>query len=144
MPRSSTNITLLGKSITHDLAILRFTTADDLRVIEMGTLSSLKVGQLVFAIGSPLDLPNTSSMGIISQYNRPQSDDSGFNSTTIQHTATINPGNSGGALVNIHGQLIGINNMSYVDMEVGEGIEGLHFAIQINILLQMIPNLENA
>ncbi len=142
--RSSTNITLLGKSVQHDLAVLRFTSNDDFKVIEMGSLNNLKVGQLVFAIGSPLDLPNTSSMGIISQFNREQSDDSGFNSTTIQHTATINPGNSGGALVNIYGQLVGINNMSYVDMEVGEGIEGLHFAIQINILIQMIPILENA
>lgn len=141
--RSSTNIRVLGKSITHDLAIIRFTSTDDLRVMEFGSYQSLKVGQFVFAIGSPLDLPNTSSMGIISQFDRGQTDGYGMATTMIQHTASINPGNSGGALINLQGELIGINTMSYVDMEVGEGIEGLNFAVQINIILTMIPFLEN-
>ena len=141
--RSSSNIRLLGKSVAHDLAIIRFTSTENFRVIDMGSYDSLKVGQIVFAIGSPLDLPNTSSMGIISQFDREQYDDYGMDTITIQHTAPINPGNSGGALINLNGELIGINNMSYVDMEIGEGIEGLHFAIQINILMQMIPILEN-
>ena len=60
----------------------------------------------------------------------------------IQHTAPINPGNSGGALVDANGNLIGINSMSYVDEFVGEGIEGIHFAIQIDIILSNIDSLE--
>ncbi|MFH0767425.1 MAG: trypsin-like peptidase domain-containing protein, partial [Bacillota bacterium] len=136
------NVTLLGKSVTHDMAILRFSSLQSLRVIEWGTKDSLKVGQMVFAIGSPLDLPNSVSMGTISAIDRGMWDDYGMDTITIQHTATINPGNSGGALVNIYGQMIGLNNMSYVDEYVGEGIEGLHFAIQIDILTQMIPTLE--
>jgi len=136
------NIKLLGKSVAHDLAILTFTSAANFRVITLGNHSDLKVGQLVFAIGSPLDLPNTQTMGMISAIDREMWDSYGMDTITIQHTAAINPGNSGGALINIFGELVGLNNMSYVDMEVGEGINGLHFAIQIDIIRQMIPILE--
>lgn len=136
------SVTIKGLSVAHDMAVVTFTSAQNLRVIEFGTKESLKVAQMVFAIGSPLDLPNTVSMGVISHINRAMEDDYGMDTITIQHTATINPGNSGGALVDIYGKLIGLNNMSYVDEYVGEGIEGLHFAIQIDIILQMIPTLE--
>ena len=137
-----TNIKLLGTSVTHDLAVLTFTSTANFRVIELGNHADLRVGQMVFAIGSPLDLPNTRTMGMISAIDREMWDDYGMDTITIQHTAAINPGNSGGALINIYGQLVGLNNMSYVDMEVGEGINGLHFAIQIDIIRQMIPTLE--
>ncbi len=138
----TSRVTLLGSSVLHDLAILRFESMLDFRVIEMGSESSLKSGQIVFAIGSPLDLPNTVSMGVISYFNRSMKDSYGMDTLTIQHTASINPGNSGGALVNIHGQLIGINTMSYVNREIGEGINSLHFAVQVDILTQMILELE--
>ncbi|TNF06497.1 MAG: trypsin-like serine protease, partial [Bacillota bacterium] len=108
--RSSSNIVLHGKSIAHDLAVLTFTSTKDFRVIDLGLHENLKVGQLVFAIGSPLDLPNSSSMGMISQIDREQADEYGMDTVTIQHTAPINPGNSGGALVNIYGELVGLNN----------------------------------
>jgi uncharacterized repeat protein (TIGR02543 family) len=136
------NVTIQGVSVLHDMAVITFTSAQNLRVIEFGTKESLKVAQMVFAIGSPLDLPNGVSMGVISYINRPMEDDEGMDTMTIQHTASINPGNSGGALVDIYGKLIGLNSMSYVDEYLGEGIEGLHFAIQIDIILQMIPTLE--
>jgi uncharacterized repeat protein (TIGR02543 family) len=136
-------VTLKGVSVLHDMAVLTFTSTQNFRVIEMGSKASLKVGQMVYAIGSPLDLPNSVSMGIISKIDRPMSDDYGMDTIMIQHTAPINPGNSGGALVDIYGKLIGLNDMSYVDEYIGEGIEGLHFAIQIDILLSIIPTLEN-
>jgi serine protease Do len=69
-------------------------------------------------------------------------DDYGLNTLTIQHTAPINPGNSGGALVDIYGRLVGINALSYVDETVGEGIEGLHFAIQIDVIKSVLDGLE--
>jgi len=69
-------------------------------------------------------------------------DSFGMDTTTIQHTASINPGSSGGALVNIYGQFIGLNTMSYVNTSIGEGINSLHFAVQVDILSQMIPSLE--
>jgi uncharacterized repeat protein (TIGR02543 family) len=135
-------VTLKGQSVLHDMAVLQFTSNLDLKVIEFGEKDDLKVGQMVFSIGSPLDLPNSVSFGIISQLDRVMTDDYGMNTITIQHTAAINPGNSGGALVNIYGKLVGLNNMSYVDEYLGEGIEGLHFAIQIDIVKQMISSLE--
>ncbi|MBU1142897.1 MAG: trypsin-like peptidase domain-containing protein [Firmicutes bacterium] len=136
------SVTIKGVSVLHDMAVVTFTSAQNLRVIEFGTKESLKVAQMVFAIGSPLDLPNGVTMGVISHIDRPMEDDYGMNTITIQHTAAINPGNSGGALVDIYGKLVGLNNMSYVDEYVGEGIEGLHFAIQIDIVSQIIPTLE--
>jgi serine protease Do len=81
-------------------------------------------------------------MGVISAVDRPMWDNDGMDTIMVQHTAAINPGNSGGALVNSYGELIGINDMSYVDEYTGEGIEGLHFAIQIDIVIQMMTALE--
>ncbi len=139
---------MLGTSITHDLAILKFTSDRSFDVITLGNINDLAVGQFVFAIGSPLDLPNTATMGIISAINRPMvytDDTSNTNTVSIQHDAAISPGNSGGALVNIYGELVGINFLSYVNEVVDnttEGIEGLHFAIQIDIILEQIPILE--
>jgi uncharacterized repeat protein (TIGR02543 family) len=140
IPKGS--ITLKGESLLHDMAVLEFTSAIDLKVIEFGERDDLRVGQMVFSIGSPLDLPNSVTTGIISYLDREMSDEYGMNTITIQHTAAINPGNSGGALVNIYGKLVGLNNMSYVDEYLGEGIEGLHFAIQIDIIKQLISSLE--
>lgn len=140
---AKSNPILRGTSLDHDMAVITFTSAQAFRVIDFGNMNDIRVGQLVFAIGSPLDLPNTATMGMISMMNRPMTDEFGMDTTTIQHTAPINPGNSGGALVNIYGEMIGLNNMSYVDETVGEGIEGLHFAIQLDILIAMIPSLES-
>lgn len=137
------SVTLKKKSIIHDMAVLTFTSTKDYPVIEMGRREDLAVGQFVFSIGSPLDLPNMVSMGIIASLDRQMSDGLGLNTTTIQHTASINPGSSGGALVDRLGRFIGLNNMSYVDQTLGEGIEGLHFAIQIDIIIAILPSLES-
>lgn len=136
------NVIITGTTTLHDMAVLTFTTSQPLRVIEMGTKENLKVAQMVFAIGSPFDLPNGVSMGVISYIDRFMEDDYGMKTFTIQHTAPINRGNSGGALVDIYGRLIGLNNMSYVDDYLGEGVEALHFAIQIDVVKQIIPTLE--
>lgn len=136
------DVTINGTSVLHDLAVLSFTLDDDLTIMTLGNDDDLKTGQFVYAIGSPLDLPQTITMGMISAFDRPMWDADGMDTITIQHTAPINPGNSGGALINSYGELIGINAMSYVDEYVGEGIEGLHFAIQIDIIKDMILILE--
>lgn len=141
IPRSQ--VTLLGESLLHDVAVLRFTSNLDLTVIEFANKDDFKLGQMVFSIGSPLDLPNTVSMGVISAIDRFMIDGYGMETYTVQHTAPINSGNSGGALVDIYGRLVGLNNMSYVDEYVGEGIEGLHFAIQIDVVIAILPQLEN-
>lgn len=136
-------VDLIETSITHDLAILKFTSNFDFETLPLGDVNDLEVGQLVFAIGSPLDLLNSSTMGIISAIDRPmtyQDENSDTNTTSIQHDAAISPGNSGGALVNIDGELVGVNFLSYVDEEVGEGVEGLHFAIQIDIVKSQLQS----
>lgn len=140
IPKGS--ITIKKSTVVHDLAVLTFTSTQNYQLIKMGTKESLRVGQFVFALGSPLDLPNTVSMGIISAFNRDMVDTDGMNTITIQHSASINPGNSGGALVDANGFLVGINSMSYVDDYAGEGIEGLHFAIQIDVILAQLDLLE--
>ncbi len=130
-------VDLIETSQTHDLAVLRFIADGDYPTMPLGDVDEIEVGQLVYSIGSPLDLLNTSTMGMISAINRPMTyvdETSNTNTTTIQHDAAISPGNSGGALVNIYGELIGVNFLSYVDDTVGEGVEGLHFAIQIDIV----------
>lgn len=140
---------LLGTNITHDLAVLRFTSDYTFDVMPFGDVDDLAVGQFVFAIGSPLDLPNTSTMGIISAIDRSvlfSDATSNTDTIAIQHDAAISPGNSGGALVNIYGELVGINFLSYVNEVVDnttEGIEGLHFAIQIDIIIEQLSALEN-
>ena len=122
---------------------MTFESSMDIPVAEFADSLLLKPGQTVYALGSPLDLPNTLTMGIISATNRAMSDEYGMNTTTIQHTASINAGNSGGALVNEAGEVVGINVMSYVDEYVGEGIEGLHFAVQSNVVESVLPSLED-
>lgn len=137
------NVTLKGTTVLHDMAVLTFTSLDDFRVMPFGTKASLNVGQTVFAIGSPLDLPNTVTQGVLSFIDREMWDDYGMDTMTIQHTAAINPGNSGGALIDIYGHFIGLNTMSYVDEYVGEGITDLNFAIQIDVIMRELPSLEN-
>ncbi len=140
---SNNYIDLLHFNIAHDIAVLRFTSSEQFDVLPFADMADIQVGELVFAVGSPLDLPNTSTMGIISAINREvvySEGGSNTNTTAIQHDAAINPGNSGGALVNIYGELVGINFLSYVDETVGEGIEGLHFAIQIDVIKALLQS----
>jgi len=120
------NIEVLYSSVKYDLAIMKFYSTKTF---------------FVFAIGSPLDLPNTKSFGMISMVSRLMVDGYGMDALTIQHTASINPGNSGGALVDIYGKLVGINTMSYVDEFVGEGINGLFFAVQIDEIEKIIEGI---
>ena len=140
---SNNQIDLIHYNIANDIAILKFTSAYSFDIVPFANINNIEVGELVFAIGSPLDLPNTATMGVISAINREVVySDGGSNTNTIaiQHDAAINPGNSGGALINIYGELVGINFLSYVDEEVGEGIEGLHFAIQIDVVNDLLQS----
>lgn len=134
-------VSIVDTSILHDLAVLSFTSSTELPTVVLAQPDDIKVGQLVFSMGHPLDLPQTIDLGLISSINLPMSDGMGMDTIMIQHSASINPGSSGGALVNIKGELVGINTMSYVDEVVGEGIESLHFAVSIDIILTFIADL---
>ena len=106
---------VVGTSPSDDVAVIRAQGVSDLTPISIGASGDLQVGQNVVAIGSPLGLQGTVTTGIISALNRPVA--TGDPSTgqqsmmdAIQTDAAINPGNSGGALVNMNGELIGINS----------------------------------
>lgn len=105
---------------------------------ELGDSSTLRVGEMALAIGNPLreELAGTLTVGYISAINRSMEID-GKQMTMIQTDAAINPGNSGGALLNMHGQVIGINTAK----STGYDVEGLGFAIPINEAKPIIESI---
>jgi putative serine protease PepD len=132
--------TVVGTAPIGDLAVVRAQGVSGLTPIAMGSSKDVKVGEQVVAIGSPLGLQGTVTTGIVSALNRPVAagDGSGEKVSVldaIQTDAAINPGNSGGALVNMDGELIGVNSAiaSMGGGDQGSGAEsgsiGLGFAI---------------
>ena len=106
---------VVGADPSSDIAVVRAQGLSGLTPIALGSSKDLKVGQNVVAIGSPLGLQGTVTTGIVSALDRPVSTGRGwFRQNTvldaIQTDAAINPGNSGGALVNMNGELIGVNS----------------------------------
>jgi putative serine protease PepD len=107
--------TVVGTDPTGDLAVVRAQGVSGLTPIAIGSSKDVKVGEQVVAIGSPLGLQGTVTTGIVSALNRPVAagDGGGANVSVIdaiQTDAAINPGNSGGALVNLNGELVGVNS----------------------------------
>jgi putative serine protease PepD len=130
--------TVVGADPTSDIAVVRVQGMNGLSPISIGSSADLRVGQPVVAIGSPLGLSGTVTTGIVSALNRPVSTtgESGNQNTVldaIQTDAAINPGNSGGALVNMSGQLVGVNSaiatMGGDSPDAQSGSIGLGFAI---------------
>lgn len=119
--------TLVGKDSRKDLALVEFESKTELPVAELGDSDELQVGDWVLAVGSPFGFVSSVTAGIVSAKGRsgPQGNISDF----IQTDAAINRGNSGGALVNIDGEVVGIN--TWIAAPTG-GSVGLGFAIPIN------------
>ncbi len=105
---------LVGRSSVYDLAVLYVEEATDLKPAALGSSEQLRVGDGVVAFGSPLGLSSTVTAGIVSALRRPvTTGDSGDESSyinAVQTDAAINPGNSGGPLVNLKGQVVGVNS----------------------------------
>ena len=136
---TTTSAEIVGRDPSADLAVIRVDGVDNLVPAKLGNSDDLQVGESVIAIGSPLGLNGTVTTGIVSALNRPvlpdpnSSDDSVLNA--IQTDAAINPGNSGGALVNLDGELVGINSaIATLGASTGgqSGSIGLGFAIPVN------------
>lgn len=129
---------LVGEDPNSDLALLKV-EADGLIPAQFGLSEELVVGDECFAIGNPLGINyrGTFSNGIISALNRNVSMN-GYSMTLIQTTAALNSGNSGGPLINIYGQVIGVNNMKI--MSSSTTVEGLGFAIP-SATAQKVTNL---
>ncbi len=125
-----------------DIAVVRAKDISGLTTITIGSSADLRVGQSVVAVGSPLGLESTVTAGIISALNRPVStvgdaDNQNTVLDAIQTDAAINPGNSGGALVNMNGELIGVNSaIATLGDSAGPDAEagsiGLGFAIPVD------------
>ena len=136
--------TLLGSDEYADLAVLRVDKSFVLQVAILGNSTDSEIGDTVFAVGTPVDVKYAGSVtkGIISGKNRMVNvtlDDGGaFMMEVIQTNTAINPGNSGGPLVNINGEVIGINTLKLVEDE----IEGMGFAIPIEMATSVLDRLE--
>jgi putative serine protease PepD len=128
--------TLVGSNTAADLAVLRVSVpASTLHPLTLGSSASVKVGDSVFAIGSPFGLSGSLTEGIVSNLN--QSTPTG--TSLIQTDAAINPGNSGGPLVNSQGQVIAINNS--IESPVNGNV-GIGFAIPIDQVKQILPSID--
>jgi len=127
---------LIGTDEKTDIALLKIDAEDDLPYATFGDSDQAKVGEWVLAVGNPFNLTTTVTAGIISAKSR---DLSGVNSQSfIQTDAAVNPGNSGGALVNINGDLIGINTA--ITSQTGSYI-GYSFAVPSNIARKVVEDI---
>jgi serine protease Do len=126
---------IIGADPDSDLAVLRISPKGDLPAIDMGDSNNLMIGETVIAIGNPFGFSNTVTTGVISATNRSIKVDDAFYHDFIQTDASINPGNSGGPLLNIYGELIGINTAIYAKAQ------GIGFAIPINKARRIVTDL---
>ncbi len=139
--------TVKGVDADSDLAVIEVAAADiscetrdAIQVITIGDSDALEVGEPVIAIGNALGYGQSVSSGIVSAVNRVLKDSDGTVREMIQTDASINPGNSGGALLNMQGELVGINEIKYVDTTV----EGVGYAIPAADAVPILEKLRNS
>jgi serine protease Do len=136
--------TVIGVDPATDIAVIKINTKEPLPTVKLGNSEGAQVGDWVLAIGSPFGLSQTVSAGIVSAKNRPIEDagdnniDRGQFQRFIQTDAAINPGNSGGPLVDMAGQVIGMNTAIYTQ---SAGSEGVGFAMPSNVIASVYNQL---
>ena len=135
---------VLGTDSYMDIAVLRMDGDAVLQVAQIGDSTESKLGDTIFTVGTPVstEYAGTVTKGIISGENREitvTDNGTSYMMEAIQIDASINPGNSGGPLVNINGEVIGINSVKLVE----SSIEGMGFAIPIEVAMSQIDKLEN-
>ena len=123
---------LIGSDPATDIAVLKI-EEKNIEALPLGDSDELRVGQQIFAIGNPYGLDETVTRGVVSAKGRRTANDSGVE--VLQHDAAVNPGNSGGPLVNIRGQIVGINSSIYT--RTG-GFQGISFAIPSNTVRRVL------
>jgi len=134
---------LVGTDKLSDLALLKV-TGSDFRAITMGDSNAVRVGDVVLAVGNPLNVGQTVTMGIISAKGRSNptgGPGDGSYEDFLQTDAPINHGNSGGALVNMKGELVGINSQI---VSVSDGNIGIGFAIPVNMAKRVMTDLRTS
>jgi len=132
------NAKVIGKSVRHDIAVLKLDVKNLPSPIQPGTSNNLQVGQSVYAIGNPFGLDHTLTTGIISALGRSITNSEMDMDDLIQTDAAINPGNSGGPLLDSAGRLIGMNVAIYSPSGASAGIG---FAIPVDNVNRVVPNL---
>jgi len=134
-------VDLVGSDAISDLAVL-YIQADGLTAAQFGNSDTLRVGDTVVAIGDPLGVKFRGTMtdGIVSAINRDMTVQ-GRTMTLIQTNAALNSGNSGGPLINIYGQVVGINTMKIGAFSDYAGVEGLGFAIPSAIVKDVVEQI---
>jgi serine protease Do len=125
---------VVGRDPKTDLALIKINASSDLQPLTLGNSDDLKVGSWVVAVGSPFGLEQTVTAGIVSAKGRVIG--SGPYDNFIQTDASINPGNSGGPLINMKGEVVGINTAI-----IASG-QGIGFAIPINMAKEIAPQLQ--
>jgi serine protease Do len=127
---------VIGTDPKTDLAVIKI-DAENLTTIPMGNSDNLKVGEFVLAVGNPYGLNQTITMGIVSAVGRANVGIADYEDF-IQTDAAINPGNSGGALVNVKGEIVGINTAIF---STSGGYQGIGFAIPSNMVKAVMNSL---
>lgn len=136
------NAKLVGKDAATDLAVLKINANGVKNVASFGNSNQIKAGQDVLAIGSPMgsEYANTVTKGIVSAPKRTLKTENAL-TPVIQTDAAINSGNSGGPLINMAGQIIGINSMKLSSNGEGGSVEGMGFAIPSNEVVKVVNQL---
>jgi serine protease Do len=129
---------IIGTDEKTDIAVIRITDADDLQPVPLGDSDALRVGEWVLAVGNPFGLDHTVTAGIVSAKGRRISQGNPYEDF-VQTDAAINPGNSGGPLINLAGQVVGINTAIF---SRGGGSIGIGFSIPINMARRAVPQLK--
>lgn len=128
---------VVGVDMTSDVAVIKI-PAKNLPSVKIGNPNNLKAGNWVVAIGSPFGLENTITQGIVSALSRNLPDDSAV--PYIQTDVPINPGNSGGPLINLNGEVVGINSQIY---SKSGGYMGISFSIPIDYAMRVADQLKS-
>jgi Do/DeqQ family serine protease len=128
---------IMGSDVELDLAVLKIDAGNDLPHLELGDSNKVRVGDWSIAIGNPHGLDHTVTVGVISAKGRPVTIQSRNYKNLLQTDASINPGNSGGPLLNMKGQVIGINTA------VNASAQGIGFAIPTSTVSPVLDTLKN-
>lgn len=126
---------IIGRDRAHDIAVLRADISMPPQILRLGQAKDIHVGEWVLAIGSPLGLDNTVTVGIVSAKNRPLQISDRKYPSLIQTDAAINRGNSGGPLINLRGEVVGMNTA------VSQSSQGIGFAISADILRAKVDEI---
>ncbi len=136
------NAKIVGRDPLTDSALIELTEKPqrDLAEVKFGDSAQMQPGDWVMAIGNPFNLSHTVSVGVISATERPFPIADTRWQDVLQTDAAINPGNSGGPLLNIRGEVVGMNSAIYADARQAGNI-GIGFAIPINVVRELLPQL---